>query len=263
MRIGIGEFWNGDCLDVMKDIPDGYVDMIMCDLPYGTTQCEWDSVIPFDLMWKEIWRVCKDSASVVLTASQPFTSALVMSQIDYFRTALVRDKGYQTGFMTANKLPLKAHEDILVFYRKAGAYNPQVSTSDDPVKRIRTSGDKDRGFIGGSAGVHGGVLDEVTGKTKKEYFVDKTGYPTSIVVSDNTRYSVSKWHETQKPVDLFVQLISMWSRRGDLVLDLTAGSGTTAIASEITGRRWICIEKNRDFFDRAISDVQHYSRIYG
>jgi site-specific DNA-methyltransferase (adenine-specific) len=231
MEIGGGQFLHGDCLELMRDLPSGSVDMVLCDLPYGTTQNKWDSVIPFDALWEQYWRVCKPNAAVVLTAAQPFTSALVMSQIQYFKYDWVWQKGKPTGHLNAKKQPLREKEDILVFCKGQTVYIPQgTSPTSHMVKRTN------RGNYGD--------MSKTTEQTV-------TGYPTNILPFR----SETGFHPTQKPVALFEYLIRTYTNPGELVLDNTAGSGTTAIAAENAGRRWICMERDPDYYAAAVGRV--------
>lgn len=238
-----GAFYNADCFDVMPVLPTGCVDMILCDLPYGTTACSWDAVLPFDKLWSEYWRLLKPNGAVVLTASQPFTSALVMSQIDRFRYTWVWDKQSVTGFANAKKQPLRHLEDCCVFYRSLPTYNPQGLTI---LNKLRKNSATD-----GGATVKGEHLSNGQGSLRTaglERTQEFTNYPRQRL--DISRDS-SKIHPTQKPVALFEYLIKTYTNPGEIVLDNTAGSGTTAVAARNTGRRWICIERDETYFNAA------------
>lgn len=236
LHIANGQFWQGDCLELMRDIPDGSVDMILCDLPYGTTDCKWDAVIPLEALWEQYWRVCKPNAAIVLTAAQPFTSALVMSQPKNFKTSWVWNKKQSGGFATAKYHPLKVTEDVLVFGKGKITYNPEMRTG-----RMRTKGgSKQQNEIqSGLKAGHSTVNDQY--------------YPTNIIEIVNPRGGGI--HPTQKPVALFEYLIRTYTNPGELVLDNTAGSGTTAVAAERTGRQWICIERDEDYYVAACARV--------
>jgi len=243
MQIGNGQFLHGDCLELMRDLPDGSVDMVLCDLPYGTTACSWDSVIPFDALWEQYWRVCKPNAAVVLTASQPFTTSLIGSNMRDFRYSWVWEKTNATGHLTAKKMPMKAHEDIPVFYRLSPTYNPQKTKGH---ARVRKSSTKNRD-------------NEYLGVTIPTHSYDSTErYPRSIQVFASDK-KTSSLHPTQKPVALFEYLIRTYTNPGDLVLDNTAGSGTTAIAAENAGRRWICMERDPDYYAAAVGRVYDHA----
>lgn len=248
MQIGRGEFWLGDCLDRMAEIPDGSVDMILCDLPYGTTQNKWDSVVPFEPLWANYWRVAKPNAAIVLTAAQPFTSALVMSQVDRFKYGWVWRKSRATGVLNAKKQPLRQHEDVTVFYRSQPIYNPQGLEDCD----VQNATGQTRRANGDDS--YGSVTETETGT----YRQTKTGYPRSVIEFDSVHKPV---HRTQKPVALFEYLIRTYTDEGMLVLDNCAGSGTTAIAAERTGRRWLCIEREPSYYYPAVGRV--WSEVHG
>lgn len=232
-----GRFYLGDCLEVMKDIPDGVIDMILCDLPYGTTACKWDSVIPFSSLWSQYKRVIKEKGVIVLTASQPFTSNLIMSNINDFRYSLVWDKKGTTGFQNAKRMPLRRHEDICVFYKKLPTYNPQ--------KEVRGSIRKK----GGSK-----VDNGCYGNLRSSESFNNEYYPTSILEISNASKK-GLIHPTQKPISLFEYLIKTYTNENELILDNCAGSGTTAIACENTNRKWVLIEQDKNYYDLAITRI--------
>ena len=219
----------GDCLEVMPTLPDKSIDMILCDLPYGTTACKWDIVIPFEPLWKEYKRLIKDNGAIVLTASQPFTSALVMSNPDMFRYCWVWQKTKPVGHLLANKQPMRNHEDILVFGNGALMYNPQGVSDMPSTLRHRTS-------KGGHYGKGAGISS----------MQNRTGYPRTII---NFSSQNGELHPTQKPVALFEYLIKTYTNEGEAVLDNCAGSGTTAIACLNTNRNYILIEKEKEYID--------------
>ena len=222
---------NADCLQAMCVIPDGSVDLILCDLPYGTTQNKWDSVIPFEPLWQEYWRVLKPNGAVVLTAAQPFTSALVMSQPRAFKYQWVWEKPIATGFLNAKKQPLRAHEDVLVFYRQQPTYLPQMVERAER-KVSRSVGTKTTNY----------------GKADKETFYDSTArYPRSVQTFQS-RIDGEALHPTQKPVALMEYLIRTYTKEGETVLDNCMGSGTTGVACKNTGRNFIGIERDPDYF---------------
>lgn len=222
---------HGDCLEVMKEIPDKSIDMILCDLPYGTTACSWDTIIPFEPLWESYKRVIKDNGAIVLTASQPFTSKLVMSNLEMFKYCWVWEKPQGVDPFMASKRPLNNIEDIIVFSRKQTIYNPQKSKG-KPYNVVR---DK-------SARVH-----EVTGQTMKRSQTINNGerLPHRIIKINQERGD----HPTQKPVALFEYLVKTYTNEGDTVLDNCAGSGTTAIACIKTKRKYILIEKEQKYID--------------
>ena len=223
--------WCGDCLELMKDIPDNSVDLVLCDLPYGTTRNKWDSVIPFDALWRDYSRIC--TGAIVLTASQPFTSALVMSQVRWFRYAWVWEKSYATGHLNAKRMPMKLHEDVLVFSKKTAPYNPQGIIPFNKVMTRRHNGDN-------------------FGTSGKENFQEFTNYPRSILRFPRDPKS---FHPTQKPVALMEYLIRTYTNEGDLVLDNCMGGGTTGVACINTNRRFIGIEKDEKYFKIASNRI--------
>lgn len=233
-------FYQGDCLVEMDKIADKSVDMILCDLPYGTTACKWDSVIPFEPMWEQYNRIAKDNAAIVLTASQPFTSALVMSNTKLFKYELIWEKPNPSNFTFAKHGVMKYHESILIFYKSNPTYNPQK--------------------------VKGSPNHNTTVSVRKRG--NETGANTKIIpinISDEKHpKSVIKFnremglHPTQKPVPLFEWLISTYTNEGDTVLDNCMGSGTTGVACKKTGRHFIGIEKDEKYFEIAVSRVSAY-----
>ncbi len=229
----------GDCLERMREIPDGSVDMICCDLPYGTTACKWDSVIPFEPLWAAYRRVCKRNAAIVLTASQPFTSALVMSNTNAFRYQWVWEKSKAGGIFNAKNMPLKQHEDVLVFSEGTCAncspnrmpYFPQGLTRVD--KEAKNSSRSGTDTIGNRPSRVGAYMQEFS------------GYPLSVLRIPSESKTV---HPTQKPVALMEYLIRTYTNPGETVLDSTMGSGTTGVACMNTGRRFIGIERDETYF---------------
>ena len=220
----------GDCLGVMKDIPDKSVDMILADLPYGTTACKWDTIIPFEPLWEQYNRVIKDNGAIVLTASQPFTSALIMSNIKMFRYCWVWDKKKGGNIMNLKSQPYKVHEDVCVFSTKPHLYYPIMTEQ------------KERTGKTYSSGVANGIENygDIRTYNKK--------YPKSIIEISNADQRC-KTHPTQKPVALFEYLIKTYTNEGDLVLDNVAGSGTTGVACQNTNRKYILIEKEEEYIN--------------
>ena len=236
---------HGDCLEVMKEIPDKSMDMVLCDLPYGTTQCKWDTIIPFEPLWEQYERVIKDNGAIVLTASQPFTSTLIMSNIKLFRYTWVWEKSKATGFLNAKKRPLVAHEDITVFSKKPTTYNPQFSTKEPYNKGIR----KEQ------------TDDDVYGKFERvEVKSDGKRYPRSVVYFKTAESEGAVLHKTQKPLKLFEYLIKTYTNEGETVLDNCMGSGTTGVACLNTNRNFIGIELDDEYFEiakRRISEARN------
>lgn len=242
-----GQFLRGDCLELMQDIPNGSVDMILCDLPYGTTACKWDTLIPFAPLWEQYWRITKPSAAIVLTASQPFTTQLIASQIEKFATSWVWNKQFGGNFVQAKRQPIKIHEDICVFQRngKQPLYYPQMDKRDKPIKAGKVARQPNSAIPNASS-------DAAISAVKAKRYDEK--YPVSII-EFSSRERERGLHPTQKPVALFEYLIKTYTNPGETVLDNCAGSGTTAIAAERTGRRWICMEKDEAYYKAAIRRV--------
>lgn len=237
--LNLNRLYHGDCLELMKDIDDKSIDMICCDLPYSITNCKWDTIIPFDQLWNQYKRIIKDNGAIVLTASQPFTSALVMSNPKWFKYSLVWIKNNSTGFLNAKKMPLRKHEDVLVFYKRTPIYNPQF-TEGKPYTTVR----------------------------KRNYTESYNPYkPVSTINEDGKRYPTSVieiscergLHPTQKPVPLFEHLIRTYTNEGDIVLDNCAGSCTTAIAAINTNRNWICMEKDEHYYNAGLARVKFHT----
>ena len=231
------KIYQGDCLELMKQIKDKSVDLILCDLPYGTTACKWDTIIPFEPLWEQYKRIIKDNGAIVLTASQPFTSALVMSNIKMFKYEWIWESNRSPNFAQAPYMPLKNVENVLVFSfggcahpaKNRMKYNPQGVTKVSKVCKQKTVGKY----------LHRGGMP-----TAETYEQRGTGYPTQVIRVDKDSKPL---HPTQKPVALFEYLIKTYTNEGDLVLDNCAGSFTTAIASENLKRNWICIEKEAEY----------------
>jgi len=230
----LNKIHNGDCLELMKDIPDKSIDMILCDLPYGTTKAIWDQIIPFEPLWNQYERIIKDNGAIILTASQPFTTTLITSNKKNYRYNLVWKKSRPSNPFLANKQPLKYHEDICVFYKKQPTYNP-----------IKTRGQKNHSSKG-SHSKHELLDSNYEWKPN----VSNEKYPSSIIEVKSTD-STRNFHPTQKPVSLFEYLIKTYTNEGETVLDNCIGSGTTAIAALNTGRFFIGIEKEQEYVDIA------------
>jgi site-specific DNA-methyltransferase (adenine-specific) len=250
----IDQIIQGDCLEIMKGIPDKAVDMILCDLPYGITACDWDVKIPFEPLWEAYKRIIKDNGAIVLTASQPFTSELVMSNRKMFKYEWIWDKGRGSNFMSLKYMPMKEHENILIFANGKTIYNPEkISRSEKSL--IRDPSGTDRWVKQSKRTIrHYGQNN----KTDHVRQIDSSGlrFPKSIIKFeaqselDGARYSTvldAEKHPTQKPVSLFMYLIKTYTNEGDLVLDNCIGSGTTAVAAKATGRRFIGIEQSAQY----------------
>jgi DNA modification methylase len=216
----------GDCLDILPTLSDNSIDLVLVDLPYGTTACKWDSIIPLDKLWEQYNRICKEDGAMVFTAAQPFTTILAASNIKNFRYEWIWEKPQGTNPMNAKVMPLKSHENILVFYRKKPTSTPYSGFSSETSK-----------------------IGEVYGSAKSKHRDNPEGsrYPKTIL-----QFKQEKGlHPTQKPVALMEYLIKTYSNEGDTVLDNTMGSGTTGVAAVNTGRRFIGIEKDPDYFAKA------------
>lgn len=246
--IGNATLYLGDCLEVMQTIPDGSVDMILCDLPYGTTACKWDTVIPFEPLWEQYRRIVKRNAAIVLTASQPFTSALVMSNPAEFKYGWVWEKSKASNFLLARKQVLKAHEDVLVFSQGTPSYFPQM-----------VEGKAFKGAGRSKKGSNWEGVNHVPNDTKR---ADNNGtrFPRSVqYFATAESEKIGALHPTQKPVALMEYMIRTYTNEGETVLDNCMGSGTTGVACANTGRRFIGIEKEVRYFDiacRRIEDAQ-------
>lgn len=245
------EIWQGDCLELMKNIPDGSVDMVLCDLPYGRTACKWDSAIPFEPLWERYKRIVKDNGAIVLFGMQPFTSYLVCSNPKMFRYEWIYEKTQPSGHLNAKRMPMKYHENILVFYKKQPTYNP-----------IKTHGHKrktSKGQIVKKEDVGFGCY----GAQEKGASYDSTErYPKSIQVFSNGLMKQKSIHPTQKPVSLLEYLVKTYTNEGDTVLDNCMGSGSTGVACVNTGRRFIGMELDENYFQIAKNRIEEaYSRV--
>ena len=232
----------GDCLELMKDIPNKSIDMILCDLPYGTTQNKWDSVIPLDELWREYKRTIKDNGVIVLTSQGIFTAKLILSNEKWFKYKWVWEKSKATNFLNAKKQPLRKHEDICVFYNKQPKYNPQMTEGEPYDKGIR------KNQLTGSYGEFNPVHVKSEGKR----------YPTDVVYFKTAESEGKVYHSTQKPVALLEYLIKTYTNDGETVLDNCMGSGSTGIACLRTNRNFIGIEKDDKYFDLACNRINEY-----
>ena len=223
----------GDCLELMpKHVEDKSVDMIFCDLPYGTTQNKWDSVIPLDELWSEYKRVIKDNGAIVLFAAQPFTSTLIVSNPKMFKYCWVWDKNRSSGALNCNRMPLRYHEDITVFYKKQCTYNPQMTKG----KMMSKGGSKGGGSYG---------------KTKEKRNLSDTYYPRSIQTFKGCHNMTGKVHPTEKPIELIEYMIKTYTNEGDLILDNTCGSGTTGRGAKNLNRNYIMMEQDETYYEIA------------
>ena len=225
------ELLHGDCMEIMERIPDGSIDMILCDLPYGTTRNKWDAVIPFEPLWAHYKRIVKDNGAIVLFSAEPFTSALIMSNPRMFRYDLIWDKQRGSDFLNANRKPLRSHENICVFYKKPPTYNKQLWFS-TPYKCKN-------GSLSANYGNRGQVVTD-----------SKNGERCPLSILSFGRDGTKK-HPTQKPVAILEWLIKTYTNEGETVLDNCMGSGSTGVACINTGRNFIGIEMDAGYFETA------------
>ena len=238
------QLYKGDCLEIMKDIPDKSIDMILCDLPYGTTRNKWDSVLSLDELWEQYERIIKDNGAIVLFAQTPFDKVLGCSNLKMLRYEWIWEKTSATGHLNAKKMPMKAHENILVFYKKLPTYNPQktaghkrkVSKAEHKINCVKTP----------NYGEHGLTTYDSTER-----------YPRSVQVFKTDKQKESL-HPTQKPVALLEYLIKTYTNEGETVLDNCMGSGSTGVACLNTNRKFIGIEKDDKYFDIACNRINEY-----
>ena len=220
----------GDCIEVMGHLPNGCIDMVLCDLPYGTTQNKWDSIVPLDELWAEYKRIVKPNGAIVLTSQGLFTAMLIMSQPKMFKYKWVWEKSKPTNFLNAKKQPLRKHEDVCVFYQRQPVYNPQMTEGEPYDKGVR------KNQLSGSYGDFLPVHVHSDGKR----------YPTDVVYFKTAESEGDVIHATQKPVELGRYFVRTYSRLGDLILDNTSGSGSFLVAALMEGRNFMGIEKNAD-----------------
>lgn len=233
------QLFHGDCLNILQTIPEKSIDLVLTDPPYGTTECKWDTVIPFDLMWRELDRVTKPNAAIILFGQEPFSSLLRVSNLKNFRYDWIYEKPNATGFLNAKKQPLRAHEIISVFYKKSPIYNPQKTKGHKRKQSERSN-----------------INSECYGKAIKRYAYDSDErYPRSIqkFSSDKQKKSL---HPTQKQVELIEYLIKTYTNENDCVLDFSMGSGTTGVAAKLNNRRFIGIELDDHYFDVASKRIE-------
>jgi len=232
------QLFNEDCLDVMPRIPDRCIDAIICDPPYGTTACKWDSVIPLDLMWEQLNRIIKPNGAIVLHATQPFTSVLIYSNLKMFKYEWVWKKSHATGHLNSKKQPMRVHENIVVFYKKQCLYNPQLVQKTYVDKRTKSGT--------GPSDVYRNFTE-----TERQLPIE-LGYPKTIqYFATPFKGGEGGKHPTQKPVALMEYLIKTYTNEGETVLDFTMGSGTTGVACINLGRNFIGVEKDRNYFNIA------------
>ena len=241
----------GDCLSVMGDLPDDSIDMVFCDLPYGTTQNQWDSVIPFDELWSAYNRIVKENGAIILTAQSPFDKILACSNLKSLRYEWIWEKNKATGHLNAKKMPMKAHENVLVFYRKLPTYNPQKTTGHKPFGAVKPRKNipapkKKRNYnhMTETFGNKGNTTDRYPRSVQK--------FP--VINNDNPL----KFHPTQKPVEMIEYFIKTYSNEYDTILDNCMGSGSACIASINTNRHYIGIESNAEYYMMAERWIQNH-----
>lgn len=228
------QYLHGDCLELLNEVPDHSIDMVCADLPYGTTRCRWDTPIDLEELWKQLGRVCRPDAAILMFAKTPFDKVLGMSNLTQLRYEIIWHKTSPTGHLNAKRMPMSAHENILVFYKKLPTYNPQMTSGHKRKVATRTK------------------QSEVYGKESGQQHYDSTErYPTSVQTFAKD-IQTSKWLPTQKPLELIKWLIKTYSNEGDLVLDPTMGSGTVGIACDHLNRRFIGMEKDAENFEIAV-----------
>ena len=232
----------GDCLELMREIPDGSVDMILCDLPYGKTSCKWDAIIPFEALWEQYNRVIKDNGAIVLFSKQPFTTELIHSNLKDYKYSLVWKKDNHDNPMMAKKRILNITEDINIFYKKQCTYNPQGLVRVDKITKQGR-----------------GLSLSQRNERKTEYLQEYTNYPKNIL---EFKRDLPNVHPTQKPVDLLEYLIKTYTNDGDVVLDNCMGSGSTGIACVNTGRKFIGMELDENYFNIATRRIEEVSNCH-
>ena len=249
--VKLNTIYNEDCLEGMKRIPDGSVDMILCDLPYGTTKCKWDDIIPFEPLWEQYERIVKDDGAIVLTSSQPFTSALVMSNPKIFRYEWIWEKAVGSNFAQLKYQPMKEHESVLVFSKNRHQYFP--------IKQLRKGSGAKRAsgaYVQTKSGEASGGL---TFQGVEAGHYDKDYRNPSSVQYFNNREKGRGLHPTQKPVALFEYLIKTYTNEGETVLDNCMGSGTTAIACMNTNRKYIGFELDETYYNKSLERIKNHT----
>ena len=245
--MNINRIYNGDCLDLMpKYVDDKSIDMIFCDLPYGTTNCKWDSVIDLPKLWSEYERVIKDNGVILLFAQTPFDKVLGASNLKLLKYEWIWEKTQATGHLNAKKMPMKAHENILVFYKKLPTYNPQKTSGHKPInsytKYIKTQNNTE---------IYGEMKREISGGGETDR------YPRSVITFASDKQT-SCLHPTQKPLALIEYMIRTYTNEGDLILDNTCGSGTTLLGAAKLNRNYIGIEKEEEYYNITLDRLKDY-----
>ena len=233
----------GDCLELMPLIADKSIDMILCDLPYGTTACKCDSILPLDKLWKEYKRVIKNNGVIVLTSSQPYTSILTCSNMEWFKYEWIWQKNQGSNYATVRYQPFKEHESVLIFYKRKNTYNPiKEERSQEGKKRVKTP-------VKSNSNAKDGVYGKINEGTHK--MMDQLRYPSSVQFFKRQ----VGLHPTQKPVELMEYLIKTYTNEGETVLDNCSGSATTAIACLETNRKYIIIEKEKEYYNKGLKRI--------
>ena len=238
-------FVNADCFDVFPFIEDKSIDAIICDLPYGTTACKWDAILPFDKIWNEYKRIIKTNGAIILMCGEPFTSQLINSNLPMFKYKWIWDKKFAGNFVTANKRPLNTFEEIVIFYNNQPTYNPQKTKRDKPITSGKRCHPRNRT----------GTEENVTYEAEKKTYDDK--HPTTII-SIPRQIGKGTSHPTEKPLELMEYLVKTYTNEGDVVLDNTMGSGTTNLACIKLNRKSIGIEKEKQYYDVAVRRASEY-----
>ncbi|HSH51985.1 MAG TPA: site-specific DNA-methyltransferase [Bacteroidales bacterium] len=229
----LNRVYHMDCLEGMKLIPDKSIDMILCDLPYGTTQNKWDSIIPLNKLWEQYNRIIKDNGAILLFGQTPFDKVLGASNLKMLKYEWIWEKNRGTGHLNAKKMPMKSHENILVFYKKLPTYNPQMREGGPYIRKDCSKSSLNKGNYG---------------KTNESHTTISKGgrYPLSVINFNSVERTI---HPTQKPVELFEYLIRTYTDENEIVLDNCLGSGTTAVACELNNRKWIGFETEREYVE--------------
>ncbi len=249
-QLETNKIYLADCIgnEGMRILPDSSIDMILCDLPYGMTACKWDTIIPLEPLWAEYKRVIKEDGAIVLTASQPFTTTLIASNMKMFKYELIWQKTRPSNVLNAKKMFMKWHENIVVFYDKLPTFNP-IMREGEPYYKKNYKQDRSRG-----------VLGKTGEKDGYEHFNKGTRYPKTIIEIKNPNNN--SVHPTQKPVALMEYLIRTYTNEGEIVLDNCIGSGTTAIACMNTGRKYIGFEKDPEYFQIAKKRIENNNNLF-
>jgi DNA modification methylase len=236
------KLFNGDCLEIMPTLQSQSVDLIIADLPYGTTECSWDSIIPFEPMWQCINHVARPDTAILLFAQAPFDKVLACSNLKDFRHEWIWEKPNATGFFNAKKMPMKAHENILVFYKSLPTYNPQKTMGHKRASARKVGTQRQ---------------SECYGKDIKITEYDSTErYPRSVIKFSSDK-QISNYHPTQKPLALIEYFVRTYSNPNDTVLDFCMGSGTTGVAAQRLGRNFVGIEKEQKYFETAKNRIEN------